>query len=226
VVAITDSLTSSCFRHYQGALVSGYRDNGSCHDIGHAVRVARLAERIAHDERMEATLPVLAALFHDIGHAAAGASGRDDHELRSSEAARQALRIKLSPHELDVVCEAIAGRRFAKRGGPRSATGMVLDDADNLDAIGMTGVARVFLWLGEHPNLWPFPDDPRVLARQPYAAFQKHWDEKLQHLASGMRTATGARLAAARCAQMREFLASLKAEISSDVLAIPDGTHS
>jgi uncharacterized protein len=223
VVAITESLTSSCFRRYQSALVSGYRDNGPCHDIGHATRVARLAERIAHDEGMEAKLPVLAALFHDIGHAEAAASGRDDHELRASEAARQVLRIKLSPHELDTVCEAIAGRRFAKRGEPRSATGAVLDDADNLDAIGTTGVARVFLWLGEHPNLRPFPDDFCVLAQQPYAAFQKHWDEKLQHLASGMRTATGARLAALRCAQMREFLTSLKAEISDVLADAPNG---
>lgn len=218
MVAITESLTSSCFRRYQSALVSGYRGNGPCHDLGHAIRVAGLAERIAHDEGIEAKLPVLAALFHDIGHAAATASERDDHELRSSEAARQALRSELSPHELDTVCEAIAGRRFAKRGEPRSATGAVLDDADNLDGIGTTGVARVFLWLGEHLDLRLFADDLHVVARQPYTAFQKHWDEKLQHLASGMRTATGARLAAARSTHMREFLTSLKAEIS-DVLA-------
>lgn len=223
MVAMTESLTSSCFRRYQSALVSGYRDNGPCHDLGHATRVARLAERIARDEGMEAELPVLAALFHDIGHAEAAASGRDDHELRASAAARQILRIKLSPHELDTVCEAIAGRRFAKRGEPRSATGAVLDDADNLDAIGTTGVARVFLWLGEHPSVRPFPDDPWVLAQQPYAAFGKHWDEKLQHLASGMRTATGVRLATARCAQTREFLASLEAEISDVLADAPNG---
>ncbi|WP_431936247.1 HD domain-containing protein [Micromonospora sp. RP3T] len=189
-----------------------YARNDPCHDISHAIRVARLAERIAVDEGTGPTLPVLAALFHDCGHAAAHGHDTDDHETRSALAAADTLRDALTPVELRDVVEAIEGRRFRKRAARRTSTGAILDDADNLDAIGLTGFSRALLWLGRHAGA-PRTGSAASLDHGRFDDLRRHWDEKLSLLADGMRTETGRRLARPRHHRLADVLEALDAEL-------------
>jgi uncharacterized protein len=176
--------------------------------------VAVLAERIALAEDVDADAAVLAALLHDTGHGAADRAGVDDHELRSAGIATDLLRGRVPPARLDAVLDAIAGRRFHKLGRDRAPVGAVLDDADNLDALGHAGVARAFLWLGEHGRRAGADLDPVALAGRDAAALRRHWAEKLSRLPAAMRTETGRALADRRAAQLAAFLRGLEDELA------------
>jgi uncharacterized protein len=199
-------------------LEGGYRGAAPCHDLSHAVRVAVLAERIAGAEGIDGDSAVLAGLLHDVGHAAAAQAGTDDHEQRSAETAVALLRGRVSPALVADVTDAVSGRRFAKLGRPRLPVGAVLDDADNLDAIGFAGVARAFLWLGEHGRPVTVPARPAAglvaLVGSDAEALRRHWSAKLALLPAAMRTATGTRIASRRAAQLHEFLRALEGEVA------------
>lgn len=189
---------------------------GPCHDAAHAVRVAVLAEFIARAEHADPDAAVLAALTHDLGHAAASQHGTDDHETRSAQIAIELLDGLVPAAIVDDVGEAVAGRRFRQLGHPRRPTGAVLDDADNLDALGYSGAARAFLWIGEHGRPVTGPSaDPAVLAVQDLVALESHWTVKLSLLPGLMHTPTGARLAAVRASSTLSFLTGLRDELSA-----------
>lgn len=206
-------------------LHSAYAGVGPCHDLGHAVRVSALAEQIARAEDIDGLGAVLAALLHDAGHAAAARAGSDDHEQSSAAAATRILHGRVSPAVLDCVVDAISGRRFAKLSLPRDPAGAILDDADNLDAIGFCGIARAFLWLGEHGRPLDLPGAPgwtvTGLAQSDMNALYRHWSEKLARLPAVMRTQTGARIASRRAADTSRFLRRLEDELS-EILSRPD----
>jgi uncharacterized protein len=196
---------------FDPALRAAYRDNGPCHDYGHALRVAALAEHIARGEGTAADVPVLAALFHDAGHHEADQAGTDTHELWSAEFAAGSLRAVLAPGDLAAVVDAIGGRRFAKRHGSRSTAGAILDDADNLDALGLTGGMRAMLWLGEHGLAVSTGRHGPMSA--PVTAITDHWEAKLSRLAAGMRTSTGRALGLDRHRALRELIDGLIREV-------------
>ncbi len=208
--------TDHWFAGLHDVLVEAYRRNGPCHDLTHVLRVSLLAERIAARELVDVDLAVLAALFHDAEHASAGDAGTDDHEVRSARLAERELRDRLAAPDLAEVVDAIAGRRFAKRHLARRPVGAVLDDADNLDAIGLVGASRTFLWVGEHG--WrQAPGDAGVAATsgRNHEALEAHWREKLAHIAAGMRTRAGAELAARRHAALGAFVEGLGQELAA-----------
>jgi uncharacterized protein len=198
-----------------GSQLTGYYDEcGPSHDLGHAVRVATIAERIAAEERASVDHTVLAALFHDVGHGAARSAGSDDHEMRSAKIAEGVLTGGMSSQAVADIVDAIAGRRFSKRHLHRTTTGAVLDDADNLDALGLIGLTRVYLWIGEHgwtdahPRSW---DSSEVAGRNAHA-LRRHFDEKLGLLTGSMRTPMGRRIARLRHQTMLNFMEDLASE--------------
>jgi len=201
-------------------LRAAYAQAGPCHDLCHVVRVSALAEQISAAEGVDVLPSVLAALLHDAGHAAASRAESDDHEIRSAQLSDRLLADRVPAATRRVVADAIAGRRFRKLSLPRSPVGAVLDDADNLDAIGHHGVARAFLWIGEHGRqpagrATAGHRDAATLANEDLRALGSHWSEKLARLPAMMRTATGRRLADERMASMNDFLRGLASELSA-----------
>ncbi|HEX6075036.1 MAG TPA: HD domain-containing protein [Micromonosporaceae bacterium] len=198
-----------------GPQLAGYYDEcGPSHDLGHAVRVATMAEHIATEERASVDHTVLAALFHDVGHGAARTAGSDDHEIRSAKIAEGILTEEMPSQAVSDIVDAISGRRFSKRRLHRTPTGAVLDDADNLDALGLIGVSRVYLWIGEHgwTNAHPRSWDTSEIAGRNMHALRRHFEEKLGLLTESMHTATGRRIARARHRMMLNFMEDLASE--------------
>jgi uncharacterized protein len=200
------SLADEVRPHYEGV--------GPCHDWSHACRVAALAVRIADAEGVDARLAHAGGLLHDCGRAV----DERHHEMRSAEIAAAVLSGRgWAAADQEPVVAAIIGHRWSKRG--EDSTGdlpvdvpAVVADADRLDALGLIGVTRAYLWLGEHG--WS-RDAPQDWPGRNADALRAHWSEKLQLLAASMRTPTARLLAAQREQAMLTFIEALAAEQSA-----------
>ncbi len=185
------------------------------HDFNHTERVVKLAIRIANDTADgDAQLVEIAAWLHDIGR-----SVRDDkrsHALISAEMAISILAdFNFSQEEKDEIIEAIKSHSFSAGSIPIRLTGMILQDADRLDAIGSIGIARTFA-LSEGRTLYhsrdPFaenrdPDDDNYILDHFYA--------KLLKLPDQMHTEMAKRMAGERIMVMHAFLDALRTELTA-----------
>ena len=166
-----------------------FQNNSGGHDVEHTMRVYRNAMRIAERER-EADIEIisLAALLHDA----------DDHKLFhtvDNANARGFLSSQaVAPEKVEAIITAINSVSFSQNRGkrPESLEGMIVQDADRLDAIGAVGIARTFAFGGEH-------------GRSLDSSIQ-HFHEKLLLLKDEMNTETAKKIAEERHAFMLEFL--------------------
>lgn len=191
---------------------------GTGHDWWHLHRVREIALRLAREEGgCDLEVVELAALLHDI----------DDwkfsgDEKAASRAARAWLESIGAPEAtIAHVCEIADTISFKGAGVPtpmRTKEGMVVQDADRLEALGAIGIARAFAYGGAKGQELHSPDiEPR-----PHASFEaykkgtkttiNHFHEKLLLLKDRMQTEAGRRLAAERHRYMEEFLARFGAE--------------
>lgn len=138
-----ETMTDRAIR-YARALFAG---NAGGHGADHALRVYRLALRIARQEgNCDMEVVALAALLHDA----------DDPKLfqtRDNENARRFLRENgVGEEKTEKICRIINGVSFSRNRGRRPDTpeGRAVQDADRLDAMGAVGVARTFAYGGEH----------------------------------------------------------------------------
>lgn len=122
-------------------------NNAGGHDIAHSVRVYKNALKIAETEPSCDMLVVsLAALLHDA----------DDHKLfdnENNENARAFLSNNGVPADkTEEIIKVINSVSFSQNRGkkPETIEGMIVQDADRLDAIGAIGIARTFAYGGEH----------------------------------------------------------------------------
>lgn len=166
------------------------------HDVEHSIRVYRNALQIADTEPTCNRLIVsLAALLHDV----------DDHKLFNTVNNENA-RLFLYKHQIDedvidAICEVINGVSFSKNRGkrPSSIEGMIVQDADRLDAIGAIGIARTFAFGGEH--------------KRRLTDTIQHFYDKLLLLKDEMNTTEGKKIAEYRHQIMVEYLKELKKEM-------------
>ncbi len=174
-----------------------FNGNAGGHDVQHTLRVYRNAMQIAAQEPGCDRLTVmLAALLHDA----------DDHKLfatKNNENARRFLADQVSLEQMEEICACINSVSFSQNKGrkPASLEGMIVQDADRLDAMGAIGIARAFAFGGEHGR--------------PLHETVRHFDEKLLLLRDLMNTEPAKRIAAERHAFMEAFLEQLKKETGS-----------
>jgi len=178
---------------YIESLFAGRSDG---HDAEHTMRVYRNALLLADSEpECDRLMVALAALLHDA----------DDHKLFETENNANA-RVFLAQHQMkpkmtEQICRIINGVSFSQNRGKRPDTieGMIVQDADRLDAMGAMGIARTFAYGGKHG---------RTLSDS-----IRHFEEKLLLLKNEMNTTKGKQIAEARHAILEQFLAEWKREV-------------
>lgn len=188
----------------------------AAHDLGHILRVARLARVMAAEEGAEAEVCVAAALLHDLVY-------RPKNHPESSLTAR--LAADLVPQwcretpgleaKAEAIAAAVASHSWSGGQAPGSLEAAVVQDADRLEALGAIGIARVFATGASFgAGLW-HPEDPWAEGRDldDKAWSLDHFERKLLKLAAGMTTAAGRRRAVAREAVLTAYLASLRREL-------------
>jgi len=193
-------------------------DDSSGHDWWHIYRVRQNALKIGEQEAVDLFVVQLAALLHDI----ADYKFHGGDESVGPKVARAWLE-KLAVDEDIVahVCEIIQDLSFKGAGVKtemRTREGMVVQDADRLDAIGAIGIARAFAY-GGHKGRPMYDPAIKPELHHSFEAYKNtqsptinHFYEKLLLLKDLMNTKTAKAIAAERHQFMEVFLARFQKE--------------
>ena len=190
----------------------------SGHDWWHVHRVWRTAIEIGRNEGVDLFVVELAALLHDI----ADAKLHDgDEEIGPHTAAAWLRSLGVAEQTVEHVAAIVRDISYKGAGvqTPMSTReGMVVQDADRLDALGAIGIARAFVYGGFRGRLLHDPDSSPVLHAtvEDYFSHQgstlNHFSEKLLLLKDRMNTESARRIASERHQFMERFLTQFSAE--------------
>ncbi len=192
------------------------------HDIDHIERVERMAARLAWEESGDASVARAAALVHDY-HRLDGAHGLGSSGTGGYAAGRQALEAcGASEEAIRAIADCVAYTdRYAIAGDETTAPSVeatVVRDADNLDAMGVIGIARAFSFgatLGE--PMWKPDEKVRETYHRGHApSVLHHFYEKLLHLRDELTTPAAQAIGATRHLELERFVESFRAEWDAD----------
>lgn len=181
----------------------------SGHDYFHALRVYKMATRIAEREGADLEIVQLAALLHDVDDRKISPDTYEDQTNAKIFLAREGVSAEAS----EWICRIIREISFgANDSAPSTLEGKCVQDADRLDAIGAIGIARAFAYGGSHRRHMYHPDiKPNLnMTKEEYAKSESttinHFYEKLFKLTALMNTQTAREIAKTREDFMREFV--------------------
>jgi len=185
---------------------------GSGHDWWHVYRVWKNAIHIGKQEKADLFVIELAALLHDI----ADWKFHDGNEDIGPQLAREWLEtLSVEESVIAHVCRIIRAISFKGAGVKNtmdSPEGLIVQDADRLDAMGAIGIARTFAYgSSKHREIYNPTVNPQL-----HASFEQyknsegttinHFYEKLLLLKDLMNTPTARKIAEGRHKYMQEFL--------------------
>src|ERR1035437_730545 len=185
---------------------------GSGHDWWHVYRVWKNAIYIGKQESVDLFVVELAALLHDV----ADWKFHDGNVEIGPQVAKEWLEsLGVTEEIVSHVCQIIKDISFKGAGvvtAMKTTEGMVLQDADRLDALGAIGIARTFAYGGSKSREMYNPD----MKPEMHASFEQyknsqgtsinHFYEKLLLLKELMNTATAKQIAVKRHAVMEDYL--------------------
>jgi uncharacterized protein len=192
------------------------------HDRLHLERVHAWALRLAPEAGADPDLCGAAAIVHDLAMVPKDGADRAEGGARSAIAARPLLEAAgYAEPEITIIAAGVATSSWSKGLSPANPVGMVLQDADRLDAIGAIGLLRTVAcgqWMSrpDRPGRFYDPADPCAEAERPLDDRRQcvdHLPAKLLRLAAGMHTATARAEAARRHGFLLDFLRELRSEL-------------
>ncbi|WP_135853410.1 HD domain-containing protein [Halorussus salinus] len=199
-----------------------YFDGASpAHDWHHVRRVARLAETLVEADGKQIDEDVLfaAVWLHDIGRSKEDCGEIEDHAEWGADEADDVLReLDADAETIEEVRHCIRAHRYSNDVAPETREAKILSDADNLDALGAVGIARVFAYGGElgqplyDPDLPPEADDSAAGETQ-----FNHIHEKILDLPDRMYTDAGWELADDRAAYVAAFADRFEREAAGEL---------
>ncbi len=197
------------------------RVDSSGHDMHHAWRVFNLAMKLIESEGGDELVVGAAALTHDAHRVMKAESGHFVSPGDSLPTVERILREAGFPEDkIASVLHCVELHEeygFEKDGREADTIELkVIQDADNLDAIGAVGVARCFVFGGAHGvALW----NPEVEEQQEHYDKTKlapssihHFYDKLFRLKDNMNTSTAKKMAEGRHEYMVGFAERFKKE--------------
>lgn len=173
---------------------------------------------IARGERADEFVVELAALLHDI----ADWKFHGGDENAGPDKARRWLESQhVDEPTIERVCQIIKTVSYKGAGVStpmKTSEGMIVQDADRLDALGAIGIARTFAYGGHKGRAIYDPNEPPQMHEtfEQYKNSQghtiNHFYEKLLLLKDRLNTQTAKKIAAARHKYMEDFLSQFFAE--------------
>jgi uncharacterized protein len=195
----------------------GQSAEDGAHDISHLERVWRNAKAIQETEGGDLELIAASVLLHDCVQVPKNSSLRGmASRLAATEARTLLAALNWEADRIQKVAEAIESHSYSARITPKTLEGRILQDADRLDAIGLTGIARCFYTAGRMGSALYDSRDPRGEARplDDLRFALDHFPRKLLTLVDGFNTAAGQRLAQNRQRALQDFYNGMLAEVS------------
>ena len=154
-----------------------------------------IAEKIGESREYDRVALALCAYFHDI---VSFKKGNKSTSLRSKTETMKTINIFLNEHphylkQRDILFDCVISHSYSSRKIPVYIEGKLIQDADKIDALGFTGIARLFMVAGKMNSMMLNADDPlaknRMLDDKKYAL--DHVAKKLCQLPSEMNTKEG-----------------------------------
>lgn len=193
------------------------------HDADHVLRVYGWAVHIAREEGEDTDLCGAAALVHDLVNIPKESRDRPLGGELSAVAGKELLEhAGYTPQEVHACAEAVRTSSWSRGLAPVNRIGVVLQDADRLDAIGAIGAARNFATaqaMASRGATGRFYDPTDPLGRtdrelDDVRNAMDHWPRKLLRLQEGFHTPTARTEAARRHAFLLAFMKQLESELS------------
>jgi uncharacterized protein len=180
------------------------------HDWWHIERVRRIGVSLAKKEHADEYIVEMAALLHDVADEKIAGSEEKGFKIVSEWLDQ----MQLTNREKEQIHDVISSVSFKGGHGkkPNTIEGMVVQDADRLDAIGAIGIARTFMYAGNRGHLMYDPDLPyrekmtKEEYRQGRSTAINHFYEKLLKLKDLMNTESAKQMASERHEFMEQFL--------------------
>jgi uncharacterized protein len=204
------------------------------HDISHVMRVYNLCLKLAgHEPSVDIDTLKTAALLHDIARAKEDGKGHThvlsvDHAVLGAQTSGTILReLGYSEEKIGDVKHCIAAHRFRGTNPPETVEAKILSDADKLDVLGATGIARSFTIGGEcgekiysdtpvdeyiKENLAGGRSDGRIIDPSKHAS-NLEFETKLRHIPDKLYSQKAREIARERLEYMKSFFERLKREI-------------
>lgn len=192
-----------------------FAGDSSGHDLHHLRRVLRVALHLQEQEGGDRLVVAAAALLHDVHRIIETETGTFCPPKDSLPAVRDILeRTDFPAEKIERVLHCVEFHEeysFSPDGRTvDDVETLILQDADNLDALGAIGIGRTFAFGGAHgvpmhaPGL-PF-DRPHYDEAERDPSVLHHFHSKLLRLRESMNTEAGRALAARRHAFMEAFV--------------------
>jgi len=184
----------------------------SGHDWWHVYRVWKMAKHIGEKEHADMFIVEIGALLHDIADYKMHGG---DEEIGPNTAREWLESLQVPEADIEHVCNIIRHLSF-KGANVKSQIstkeGMIVQDADRLDALGSIGIARTFAY-GGHKGREMYDPNVKPVMHSSFEEYKKnnsptinHFYEKLLLLKDLMNTKTARQLATGRTKYMQEYL--------------------
>lgn len=182
---------------------------GTGHDWWHIYRVWQTSKAIAQEEGGNSFVIELAALLHDI----ADHKFHNGNEKVGPQVAFDFLQsLEVEKTIIKQVIKIMEEISFSKGMKPGSLEGLIVQDADRLDAMGAIGIARAFAYGGYkereiyNPDIQPVEYNTKEDYKKNTNPTLNHFYEKLLLLKDLMNTNKGKSLAKERHIFMQNYL--------------------
>lgn len=168
----------------------------SAHDGEHVYRVLGYCLQIAEEEGgVDYDVLLAATLLHDIGR-----NGKQGgHHVIGAEMAREFLpTVGFPAHKIDAVCHAIATHSNHCYGQQQTQEAKILYDADKLDSLGVMGIARSMMGVGNYNHPMYVIKDGQIDMDEssPTDTFIRYYQRTVRKNYDRLFTKTAQRLAA------------------------------
>ena len=193
-----------------------FKKDSSGHDISHMERVMKLALHIQETEGGDRLIIGISAFLHDIHKMMQNETGKFVPPKDSIKEIKKILsNIDLTEEQVNKICYCIEYHEEYNWNGfnVEDLNTLILQDADNLDAIGAIGIGRTFSYMAVH-NMPMYNDEILLNNTEEYVenkvvvdpSTMHHIYHKLFKLSNNMNTATAKRIAQERTNFMKSFV--------------------
>ena len=192
-----------------------FKNDSSGHDISHLERTMKLALHIQEKEGGDRLIIGISAFLHDIHRIMQNKVGHFVSPKESLDLVRDILsNTDLDNQTVNKICYCIEFHEQYNWNGNNveDINTLILQDADNLDAIGAIGIGRTFSYGGSH-NVVMYDENVELNNNNDFsesggndASTIHHFYHKLFKLKDNMNTVTAKKLAEERTNFMIEFV--------------------
>lgn len=196
-------------------IIELFKNDSSGHDISHLIRTMNIAINICDKENGDKLIVGIAAFMHDIHRIMQNETGKFVSPKDSLLKVKEILaNTDLAEEIINKICYCIEYHEEYNWNGKNvdDLNTLILQDADNLDAIGAIGIGRTFSYGGAH-NVLMYDESVPLNSDEDYSEFKgddpstiHHFYHKLFKLADNMNTKTAKEQAIMRTEYMKYFV--------------------